>query len=141
LSKKTYQTYKALKDFKPKIIENIYEGKSSFSIMDAIDAINLFLTQNVNISKIKATLFTMTVFPLFAPFLSLILFYYMPISNRFFNLAVISSVFVFISLVGWAILFMLVKMSSNSVIMPEIGIILPIVILAVFALYLYRKNE
>ncbi len=141
LNRVSYEKYKALKGFKPKIIENIYEGKSSFSILDAIEAINLFLSQSVNIVKIKATLFTMTIFPFFAPLLSLILFYYMPVSNRFFNLAVVSSVFVFISLVGWAVLFMLVKMSSNSVINPELGIILPILLLGSFALFLYRKNR
>jgi len=141
LSLKSYKQHKDLKGYKPKIIENLYEGKSSFSIMDAIEAINLFLTQSVNIVKIKATLFKMTIFPFFAPLLSLILFYYMPVSIRFFNLALVSSVFVFISLVSWAILFMLVKMSMNSVLSPEIGIILPIVLLAFFALYLYRKNR
>ncbi len=141
LSKVSYKKYKALKGFKPKIIENIYEGKSSFSILDAIEAINLFLSQNVNIAKIKATLFTMIVFPFFAPLLSLILFYYMPVSNRFFNLAIVSSVFIFISLISWAVLFMLVKMSVNSVINPELGIILPIILIGFFAIFLYRKNR
>ncbi len=141
LSQKQYHTYKALKGFKPKIIESIYEGKSNFSIMDALDAINLFLSQNVNISKIKASLYTMLIFPFFAPLLSLILFYYMPISSRFFNLALSSSIFVFISLVVWAMLFMFVKMSINSVVSPEVGIILPIMLLAIFAFYKYSRNE
>ena len=141
LSKKFYKHYETLKGFKPKIIENVYEGKNSFSIMDAYQAIKLFLSQNVNISKIKASLFAMIIFPFFAPFLIMILFYYLPISNRFFNLAIASSAFVFTSLIVWAILFMLIKMSINGVINPELGIILPIFLLASFAAYLFLKNR
>ena len=141
LSKISYNHYKTLKGFKPKIIENVYEGKSSFSIKDAYQAIRLFLSQNVNISKIKASLFAMLVFPFFAPLLNMILFYHLPISSRFFNLAIVSSAFVFASLLVWAILFMLIKMSVNGVINPEFGIIFPIFILASFASYLYLKNR
>ena len=141
LSKISYSHYKTLKGFKPKIIENVYEGKNSFSITDAYQAIKLFLSQNVNISKIKASLFAMLIFPFFAPFLNMILFYYLPISNRFFNLAIASSVFIFISLIVWSILFMLIKMSLNGVIKPEFGIILPIFLLGSFATYLFLKNR
>ena len=141
LSKKFYKHYKTLKGFKPKIMENIYEGKNSFSILDAYQAIKLFLSQNVNISKIKASLFAMIIFPFFAPLLIMILFYYLPISNRFFNLALASSAFVFTSLIVWAILFMLIKMSINGVINPELGIIFPIFLLASFATYLFLKNR
>ena len=140
LTKIFYKHYKTLKGFKPKIIENVYEGKNSFSIKDAYQAIKLFLSQNVNISKIKASLFTMLVFPFFAPLLNMILFYYLPISNRFFNLAFASSIFLFVTLVVWALLFMLIKMSVNGIVNPEIGIILPILLLCSFATYLYIKN-
>ncbi len=141
LTKTHYKEYRTLKGYKPKIIENIYEGKSGFSILDAIDAINLFISQNVKIIKIKATLYAMLFFPFFAPLLTLILFYYIPISGRFFNLALISSVFVFVSLIVWAILFMLVKMSINSVINPELGVIFPILLLSSIAIILYLKHR
>ncbi len=141
LTKLSFDHYKTLKGFRPKIIENVYEGKNSFSVGDAYQAIKLFLSQNVNISKIKASLFVMLVFPFFAPLLNLILFYYLPISSRFFNLAFISSVFIFAALIIWAILFMLIKISLNGIIIPEIGIVLPILILTIFATYLYLKNR
>jgi lipopolysaccharide export system permease protein len=141
LTKIFYNHYKTLKGFKPKIIENVYEGKNSFSIKDAYQAIKLFLSQNVNVSKIKASLFAMLVFPFFAPLLNMIMFYYLPVSNRFFNLAFASSVFLFASLIVWAILFMLIKMSVNGVVNPELGIILPIFLLSLFATYLYIKNR
>jgi len=137
----SYKHYKTLKGFKPKIIENVYEGKSSFSVTDAFQAIKLFLSQNVNISKIKASLFAMLIFPFFAPLLNMILFYYLPVSNRFFNLAIASSAFIFTSLMVWAVLFMLIKMSLNGVINPELAIILPIFLLSCFATYLYLKNR
>ena len=141
LKMKHIKHLKTLKEFKPKIIENIYDGKNSFSITDAFGAIKLFLSQNVNIQKIRASLFLMVLFPLFAPLLNLILFYYMPISNRFFDLAILSSFFVFVSLATWAVLFMLVKMSLNGVILPEVGIALPIFLLSLFSIYLYIKNK
>ncbi len=141
LVKKYYKRYKTLKEFKPKIIENLYEGTSNFSVIDAMLAIKLFLSQNVNIEKIKASLFALLIFPFFAPLFNLILFYYMPISNRFFNLALVSSIFIFISLISWGILFMLVKMSMNAAVNPELGIVLPIVILSIFATYLHYKNR
>ncbi len=141
LQKLHYNTLKMLKGFKPKIIENVYEGNSNFSAIDAMLAIRLFLSQNINIQNIKATLFSLIVFPFFAPLLILILFYYMPISNRFFNLTFASSIFIFISLMTWSILFMLVRMSKNAIINPEIGIILPIIILSFFASFLYYKNR
>ncbi len=141
LSKEYFKHYKTLKEFKPKIIENLYEGTSNFSVVDALLAIRLFLSQNVNIQKIKASLFALLVFPFFAPLFNLILFYYLPISNRFFNLALVSSIFIFITLVSWGILLMLVKMSMNATINPDIGIILPIAILSIFSIYLHYKNK
>jgi lipopolysaccharide export system permease protein len=141
LVKKYFKKYKTLKEFKPKIIENLYEGTSNFSVIDAMLAIKLFLSQNVNIEKIKASLFALLIFPFFAPLFNLILFYYMPISNRFFNLALVSSIFIFVSLISWGILFMLIKISMNAAVNPELGIVLPIVILSLFAIYLHYKNR
>ena len=47
---------------------------------------------------------------------------------------------ILVSLGLWGILFVLVRFSQNGVIIPEFGIILPIVILAGFAGFKFYKN-
>jgi lipopolysaccharide export system permease protein len=132
---------KVLKDFRPKIIEGMFDGKGGYSILDAIDAIELFVTQNVNIDKVKSSLYVMIFFPLFAPLMVVIIFYYIPISNRFFDLALHSFILIFATLLLWGLLFMLTKITLNAVIAPEIGIILPIALLSLFAGFLFYKNN
>ncbi|WP_024954985.1 LptF/LptG family permease [Sulfurospirillum arcachonense] len=140
-TQEVYDKYKTLKDFRPKIIENIHKGKYNMSIIDTIDALVFFSSQNLNLDRIKTLLYSHVLFPLFAPFLVVILFYKLPISNRFFNLAFLSFVFIFITLSTWGILFILTKLSSTSVIFPELGVILPIVLLGFFALFSHYKEN
>ncbi|MDR0762158.1 MAG: LptF/LptG family permease [Campylobacteraceae bacterium] len=130
-----------LEKFRPKIIENAHLGQSSLSIPDAIDAIMFFGKQGINIDSIKTNLYLIIFFPFFAPFIVVIFYYYLPLSGRFFNLALMSFIFVFAALVGWGILFVLGKFASNGVVAAEFSILLPIVVLKIIALILYRKNR
>ncbi len=133
--------YVTLKDFRPKIIENIHKGEYNMSIIDTVDALSFFASQNINLDRVKTLLYSHLLFPLFAPLLVVILFYNLPISNRFFNMAFLSFVFIFTTLSTWGILFILTKLSSTSVIFPELGVILPISMLAFYALKLYYKEN
>jgi lipopolysaccharide export system permease protein len=133
--------YITLKDFRPKIIENVHKGEYNMSILDTIDALTFFASQDLNLDRIVTLLYSHILFPLFAPFLVVILFYKLPISSRFFNLALFSFVFIFVTLLTWGILFILTKLSANSVIFPELGIILPISLLGLFALTSYYKEN
>ena len=133
--------YVTLKDFRPKIIENIHKGEYNMSIIDTVDALSFFASQNINLDRVKTLLYSHILFPLFAPLLVVILFYNLPISNRFFNMAFLSFIFIFTTLSIWGILFILTKLSSTSVIFPELGVILPIFILAFYALRLYYKEN
>ena len=135
------EKYITLKDFRPKIIENIHKGAYNMSIIDALDALSFFSSQNINLDRVKTLLYSHFFFPLFAPFLVVILFYKLPISSRFFNLALYSFVFIFVTLATWGILFILTKLSSTSVIFPEIGVILPISLLGLFAISKYYKEN
>ncbi len=131
----------ALKNFKPKIITNVFEGKTSFTIIDAINAIKLLKPQDINIEKIKASLYLMTVFPLFAPFFILISFYYIPISGRFFDTALLGAILIIGSLVLWGMLFILAKITINGIVAPEIGILAPVLFLIFISGFLYFKNR
>lgn len=59
-----------LHDFKPKILDQVYEGKVNFTIGDALDALYLLKNQNINTSQIKSALYKIFVYPfLFLPLL------------------------------------------------------------------------
>ncbi|MDR2082006.1 MAG: LptF/LptG family permease [Campylobacteraceae bacterium] len=130
-----------LEKFRPKIIENAHLGQSSLSIPDAIDAIKFFGMQGINIDSVKTNLYLILFFPFFAPFMVVIFYYYLPLSGRFFNLALMNFIFVFIALSLWGVLFVLGKFASRGAMNPEISIILPIFALGIFASVLYRKNR
>ncbi len=135
------KSLKTLKNFKPKIIKNVFEGKTNFSIIDAYYAIKLLKPQEINVEKIKGILYLLTVFPLFAPFFILASFYYIPISARFFDTALFGTIFILSSLVLWGILFILAKITINGILLPEIGIVLPVSVLIITAISLYIKHK
>ena len=136
------ERFVTLEEFRPKIIENIHKGKYNMSILDAIDAISFFIAQDVNLDRVKTVLYSHILFPLFAPFLVVILFYKLPISSRFLNSALLSSVFITITLCIWGVMFILTKLSATSVIAPELGVILPILLLGLYALkQIYKENQ
>ena len=130
-----------LNNFDPNIIKNVYDSSQTYTIYEAIKSIKTFKNQGINVQTLKANLFVMIFFPLFAPFMVLILYYYLPVISRFFNLALLSFAFFIITLCVWGILFVLVRFSLNGVIIPEIGIILPIFVMFCYACYLFLKHR
>jgi len=131
---------KMMENFKPKIMDNVYQSEYALSISDGIDALRFFDNQNVNTSKIKATLFYQLFFPFFAPFLIVILYYKAPMMGRYFNMALIASSFAFVTLVVWSGLFLLSRLAANGVILSEIAILFPIILLIGIAAYFYSKR-
>lgn len=129
-----------MENFKPKIMDNVYQSEYTLSISDSIDALRFFNEQGVNTSKIKATLFYQLFFPFFAPFLIVILYYKAPVMGRYFNMALIASSFAFVTLIVWSGLFLLSRLAANGVVFAEIAILLPIVLLLFIAMYFYAKR-
>jgi lipopolysaccharide export system permease protein len=136
----TLPSLRTMENFKPRIMDTVYQNEHTLSIIDGIDALRFFETQGVNTHKIKATLFYQLFFPLFAPFLVVFLYHRAPIMGRYFNVALSSSLFAFVTLMLWSGLFLLSRLSANGVIFSEIGILLPIVLLGFAALYVYSKR-
>lgn len=134
------QSLKILNNFNSKTIQNAYQTTGSYSIIDTIKSIALLSKEKINISKLKSTLYYMLFFPLFAPIMLVIIYYFLPLVGRFTNLALASFACVIITLGVWGMLFVLSRFSQNGVIAPELGIILPIVILASFAGFKFYKN-
>ncbi|MDR1554599.1 MAG: LptF/LptG family permease [Campylobacteraceae bacterium] len=137
----TFGTFHTLERFRPKIIENAHLGSQSLSIPDAWDAMRFFGAQGINMNSVKTNLYFIIFFPFFAPFIVVIFYYYLPLSGRFFNLALMNFGFIFVALAGWGILFALGRFAANSIILPEIAILAPIILLSIFAFVLYRKNR
>jgi lipopolysaccharide export system permease protein len=129
---------KILHGFRPKILDQIYEGRVDFTVGDAIDAIWILDEQNINTSTIKGALYKIFIYPFFAPLLIIIIFFFVPMSVRFLNVSLFSFGAILSTLLIWALLFVLMKLSDTKTIPSEIGIILPIVILLLIALRQYR---
>ena len=130
----------ALKDFRPKIIDNVYKGKFNLSIPDAIDALKFFNSQDLDTNRLRTIILSQIFLPLFAPLLSLIFFSRMPLISRYNNTIILSTYLAFVSIFVWGILFLFSKLALNAVVYPELAIIFPILTLGVVSLYSYYKK-
>lgn len=129
---------KILEGFRPKILDQVYEGKVNFTIINAIDAIFLLKNQNISINSIKGALYKIFIYPFFVPCLVVIIFFFVPISPRFLNVSLFSFGAILATLLIWGILFMLIELSNNKTIPSEVGVVSPIVILLLIAIRQYR---
>ena len=135
----TKKDLEILHNFKPKMLDQVYEGKVNFTIWDGIVAFNLLKSQNVNVDAIKGSLYKIFIYPFFVPCLVVIIFFFVPISSRSLNVSLFSFGAILATLIVWAVLFALLELSSNKTISSEVGIILPIFILFLVALRQWRK--
>jgi len=130
---------KILEGFRPKMLDQVYEGKVNFTISNAIDAILLLNDQNVNTSSIKGALYKIFIYPLFVPCLIVIIFFFVPISVRFLNVSLFSFGAILATLLVWGVLFMLIELSNNKTVPSEVGVIAPVAFLFLIALRQWRK--
>lgn len=135
------QDVELLEGFRPKILDQVYEGKVNYTIVDAVDALLLFESENINVDKIKSALYRIFISPLFVPSLIIMIFFFVPISPRFLNLTLFSFVAILATMMTWATLFMLTELSNNKTIPSELGIVLPVVLLFLFAMVLWYRNR
>ncbi len=142
-SKLTFQNIpymRALEGFKPEIIDNLFKGRSKLTIQNSFSAIKLLNEQNINTDKIRGNLYLMIFFPLFAPIVILALFYPMPTMRRGANIGMLSSLYIFGVLILWGLFFTLAKISTNGSILPEIGILLPLILLSIVSMAIVYKK-
>lgn len=136
---KSVQNLQVLEGFRPKILDQVYEGKVNFTISDAIDALMLLNEQNINTSSIKGALYKIFIYPFFVPCLITIIFFFVPMSVRFLNVSLFSFGAILATLLMWGLLFMFIELSKNKIIPSEVGVVLPILILFLIALRQWRK--
>ena len=136
-----YEKYlETLEGFKPKILDNVYESKADFSIMDAISAVILLKSQGINTNKIRAILYNQIVVPFFVLPIILLIYAYSSLNSRFFNLGKFTSFCVFGTLIVWGMFFILYKFTYGGVLIPEFSILLPMILWVLGSLYVYNKK-
>ncbi len=126
--------------YQPKIIESIYEGKA-LNIIDANHAWRLMRKQDLNTNKLRSSLNNKVIFPLFSIGLLLVLFFKIPFHARYMNLPVVLSLSLGATFLIWGLLFALNQMGNNGVLSPELAVPLPVVIILLYALYVYFRAK
>ena len=129
-----------LQGYKPKIIESLYEGKS-LNVIDAYNTWKLLRIQHLNSDKIRAAIYDKVIVPLFALALAIILFFKLPFHARMMNLGGVIALSLGMTFLIWGVLFGLAQIGSNGVLLPELTAIVPILLLWIYALYLFFTNE
>ncbi len=129
-----------LEGFKPKILNNVYESRSTFSVIDAISALLLLKEQNINTDKIRAALYYELIVSFFILPLMMLIFIYSSLNSRFFNIGKFVSLSIFFTLIIWGLFFLLHKFSNSGIIIPEISLLLPMFLWFMISYVVYRKN-
>jgi lipopolysaccharide export system permease protein len=141
IEKHHYHAMQELPGFKPEIINSLYNSENQLTVVDSIKALNILGDKEISLDTIKVNLYKIIVYPFFAPLLLMILFFRLPIQRRGYNLALLSARLYFVALIVWGILFLFIRLSQNSSIVPEVGIVLPIALLCIYAMFVYKINK
>jgi len=128
-----------LKDYQPKILKSIYDGKE-LTLDAAILAKKLLTNQGLSTEALRADIYGKIALPLFSIALIIILILSFPFHARYMNITATSMKALGGTLFTWGILFALHRIGENGTIMPELAIILPIVLLFVYALYTFKES-
>ncbi|MCF6244795.1 MAG: LptF/LptG family permease [Sulfurovum sp.] len=134
------KSIKTLTGYKPKIIESLHEGKV-LNIIDAYYTWELLEKQNLNSEKIRASIYDKVVVPLFSLALLVILFFKLPFHVRMISIGGVIALSLGATFVIWGILFGLGQIGANGVLSPELSTIVPIMLLWIYALYVYFTDE
>ncbi|MFW2554201.1 LptF/LptG family permease [Aliarcobacter butzleri] len=129
-----------LEGFKPKILDNVYESKSDFSIMDAVSALILLKDQGMNTQKIRTILYNQLIIPFFVIPILILVYSFASLNSRFFNMAKFVSFSIFGTLIVWGFFFLVFRLTSSGTVIPEISMLLTMFIWVIFSIYFYNKK-
>ena len=130
----------SLRDYQPKILESIYDGKS-LTLSETISAKRLLENQGLNTYEVRTEIYSKIVVPLFSIALLMILIFQFPFHARYMNITITSAKAIGGTLFIWGILFALQTVSKNGTAMPELVLILPIVLLWIYAFITLHKSD
>lgn len=126
---------KILRDFRPKVLDAFSKDRPTVSIVDAILSARILISQKIDFERVRAILYSFIVIPFFVPLTLIGIAYFLPSLARYGNLPLLTFSFVIFSLVVWGVFFSTSQLSIAGIIYPEVGILLPMVLLLIFALY------
>lgn len=129
-----------LEGFKPKILDNVHEAKSAFSIIDAVSALILLNKQGIRTDKIRSALYYEVLGSFFILPLMMLIFAFSALNSRFFNLGRFTSFSIFSTLVVWGFFFMLYKFSNGGIVIPEFSLLLPMVLWYIISYVIYKRK-
>lgn len=131
--------YKILENFKPKILDTIYQNKPNISLIDALNAFSLLSKQGANTQKIRSAIYSFIAIPLAVPFCVIVVGFYTPSLARYENLARLGFSLVLFCLLVWGVFFTLSRLANSGFMLPEVGVLLPLGIFLVAALLYLRR--
>lgn len=141
ITKEHIDSIETLEGFKPNILNQIFEKELTLSVFDAISTLKLFGSDNQELGKIKTILYYQLFFPFFAPLLMTIIFYYTPLLPRYSNLNLMVFLQILLTLTTWGVLFSLANLGMNTLLPPEVAVILPIGAIFILAVIYYNRIE
>jgi len=131
---------KTLREYQPKILKSIYDGKA-LTLLNTVQAIKLLKNQGLETHALRAEIYGKVFMPLFSIALLMILLFNFPFHARYMNIAMTSTKAIGGTLFVWGMLFALLGIGKNGALNPEVAIILPIVLLWIYALYSLGKSQ
>ena len=130
----------SLRDYQPKILESIYDGKV-LTLAETISAKRLLENQGLSTYEVRTEIYSKILVPLFSIALLMILIFQFPFHARYMNIAITSIKAIGGTLFIWGILFAFQSIAKNGSAMPELILILPIVMLWIYALITLSKSD
>lgn len=140
ISTKIIPSLSVLKGFKPSVMDSVSEYKENLSFTDLFYSFLLLKNQEISTQKIRGLVYSNYIVPFFAPLFTIIVFFTVPISVRFFNIALFSSAAVLITLSSWGILFGLSQLAQTASVNPEVAILLPLGVTTIFTAVLFKRH-
>jgi len=129
-----------LRNYKPKILESIYDGKT-LNLAESIEAKTLLENQGLDTHEVRSDVYGKMIMPLFSIALLMILIFRFPFHSRYMNIAMTTTQAIGGTLFVWGILFALQSIAKNGTLSPELALILPIVLLWIYAIYTLGKSS
>ncbi len=129
-----------LEGFRPQIINNVYKANIEYSVTDALYTIILFDKQGLNTDKIRAILYSKIFVPFMVIPLLVLFFAYSSVSGRFFKMGQFVSITILLALGMWGVFFLLQKIATASLVVPEIALLAPLLLLILFSMFVYGRR-
>jgi len=129
-----------LRDYEPKILKSIYSDQQ-LTLTESLKAKTLLDAQGLGTGVIRSDIYSKVVTPLFSIALLMILIFRFPFHARYMNIATTTMQALGGTLFIWGILFALQRMGMNGTVNPELVIVLPVLLLWIYAIYTWIKAD